>query len=1342
MGISFTPDQQKVIELHHRNILVSAAAGSGKTAVLVERIIRMVCDEAHPVDIDRLLIVTFTNAAAAEMRERISQGIAGQLQLHPESGHIERQATLLHNALITTIDSFCLYLIRNHFHEIGLDPAFRVADEGEIKLLKKDVLSQLLEDHFAEKDPAFINCVEFFCPCGSESVLENIIQDFYTFAMSYPWPEAWLEARITDHYVNSVEELEKSDIGACALSYLCRMLEGCVSALEQAKRLCEEPDGPYMYGELLEREIEALEKLAGCDSLHAWESAIFGIDFARLPVKKDASVSVQKREKAKELRNLVKDTIKDMQNSFFARPLEAYVRHLQESIPYIDELVGLTKEFMERLAGKKQEKKILDFNDMEHFALNILIKQEGDKLVPSPVALEYREHFAEILIDEYQDSNLVQEYLLKAVSGEENGTFNRFMVGDVKQSIYKFRLARPELFLEKYESYSSEESMCQRIDLSKNFRSRKEVVDTVNHIFSRIMSREKGGIAYDDKAALYVGASYPENAASDVGTTCPENAASDVGTTCPENAVSDVGTTCPENVASDVGTTCPENAASDVGTTCPENVVSDVGTTCPENAASDVGTTCPENVVSDLPQSRKSACKSELLLIEKPAKGDDLNAKQAEGLAIASKIKELKVNFRVTDKVSGMLRPVHYSDMVILLRTNSGWDEELKSVLQAEGIPVYITSKTGYFAAREVQELLQFLRVLDNPGQDIPLYGVMKSVFGGFTEEEIAMLRAEYKKDSPWEAEQQSEKGKDSLWEAEQQSEPRKISLWEAVQRSESRKCIAFKECIEKYRKFTIYMPIRELLQRIVEDFSYLHYVTAMPAGGKRKANIEMLFTKAEAFEKTSYFGLFHFVRYIEQLEKYDVDFGEAELVDENADLVRIMSIHKSKGLEFPVTFVAGMSKRFNMQDTSKAFLMDIDMGIATDYVNLHHRTKCKTFRKAVLSQKMKEDNLAEELRVLYVALTRAKEKLIMTATIPQAAKRLENDFGRASEGLRFMEYFNAGSYLDLVLPVLSSEVVDVKVYDSDDMYQEEMLEQLDLGVKESQLTFAGEYADKAIVQELSDRFDYRYAYDNLAALYTKTTVSELKIAAMADKDEAAYHAFEEKEVIPYIPGFRREQETVSGAVRGNAYHKVMELIDFEEIYMGNSQGKNGTDSQGKNGIDSVECNLPDSQGKNMEDYCEQNSPDLLEYNLAVFLDKQVASGALSTEYREVVNERKVLGFLTDAIAYRMWDAQKRGQLYKEQPFVFGIEASRLDKNFPESEKVLIQGIVDAFFVEEDGIVLLDYKTDRVKSGKELWNRYETQMDYYEEALCKLMNMPVKERILYSFSLGRCVSDL
>ena len=1183
MGVSYTPDQQKVIDLHNRNILVSAAAGSGKTAVLVERIIQMVCDESHPVDIDRLLVVTFTNAAAAEMRERISLGIAARVEKNPNSAHIERQATLLHNALITTIDSFCLYLIKNHFHEIGLDPAFRVADEGEIKLLKQEIMDALLEDSFGAGEEGFLECVEFFCPGGKEKNLEELIKRLHEFASSHPWPGKWLKECKKAYDTETVEELEASPLGQYALYYLKQMVCGCAETMKQVVALTHEPDGPYMYGELSEEELEKLQKLAECEHLQDWEVRLSGFAFGRLPSKKDPSVNEEKKALAKDLRDEVKSTLKKLQERFFGSLLESTIGQIQACKRPVDTLVELTLEFNRRLQEKKQEKKILDFSDMEHYALEILFCEKDGKMVPSKVALEYREYFAEILIDEYQDSNLVQELLLQVISGEDEGHYNRFMVGDVKQSIYKFRQARPELFMEKYKGYSSEESVCQRIDLSRNFRSRSSVLDTTNHVFERLMSEEVGGIAYDEKAALYAGAEYP---------------------------------------------------------------------------------VYDESI-------------SELLLLEKPADGTE--EKEAEGRMLAKKIKELKQTYLVTDKETKALRPVKYSDMVILLRATSGWDEAFKKALEAEGIPVYITSKTGYFAATEVQELLQFLRVLVNPRQDIPLFGVMKSLFGGFGEEEIALIR----------------------------SRDKKISLWECVQQAAGEgeeKCANFLATMEKYRSYTVYMPIRELLQTIVEDFAYLPYVTALPAGSKRKANVEMLFTKASDFEKTSYYGLFHFVRYIEQLEKYDVDYGQEEMLDESADVVRIMSIHKSKGLEFPVTFVAGLAKTFNMMDVNKSFLMDMDLGVATDYVNIKERYKVKSFLRSVMAAKLKEDTLAEELRVLYVALTRAKEKLILTATLEDANKSWEQRNPKGIQRMSFADFLSVGSLLDFLLPTLQEEDVRVSLYSQEDLLAEELSEQLQLAARKMDLE-KGEEADSVWLEQLERIFSYQYPHENLQSLYTKTTVSELKIAAMADKDEAAYHAFEKTESEPILPAFMREQEQqVGGTIRGNAYHKAMELMDFGKVY----------DAQGEPVWEQVEA----------------------------LLEAHVASGRLDVEYKEILNKYKLMNFLTDPLAKRMYAAQQAGQLYREQPFVLGISAGRLNQDFPSEEKVLIQGIIDAFFVEDGEIVLVDYKTDRVSSAKELWDRYETQLDHYEEALTKLMQMPVKERILYSFSLERCVSDL
>lgn len=1292
MGMKFTPEQQRVIELHNSNILVSAAAGSGKTAVLVERIIRMICDGEHPADIDRLLIVTFTNAAAAEMRERIAAGIAARLEADPGNEHIQKQSALLHNAQITTIDSFSLFLIRNHFNEIGLDPDFRVADEGEIKLLQQDVLAQLLEDAYAgnfvpeevltsreghdneETVPEmgaleqFHACVEYFCPGGRESVLEQHILNLSRYAGSFPWPAEWLEERKNDYAAGDMEALVHSDYGQYLTERVNRTVEGCLEKLQEVKRLCELPDGPYMYGELTDAEIEQLEKLTSCKDLEEQAAKVPAVTFARLPSKKDDSVDPAKRELAKAIRNSVKDTLSDLSESYFKTPLDLAVEQGKACREPLRILLDLVLEFDRRLLAAKRERHLIDFSDMEHYALQILLKREKVeesggtgtdrtetkyRIVPSDVAMEYRQYFQEILIDEYQDSNLVQEYLLSAISGEEEGRYNRFMVGDVKQSIYKFRLARPELFLEKYDTYQETGDLC-RIDLAKNFRSRIQVVDAVNDVFSRIMSREIGGIAYDDKAALYPGATYP--------------------------------------------------AAED------------------------------------------PAYGSEALLVRKPEKGereesgtgeqhaegagvlvDYDNVRQLEALAIAARIKQLKGSLKVMEKSTGELRPVRYSDMVILLRTTSGWDEEFKKILEQQGIPVYITSKTGYFGALEVQELLQFLRVLDNPRQDIPLFGVMQSVFGGFTQEEIAQIRSggeghSRKRMTLYEALKEVAQSSRTVEEGEETSAGE--SAGEETELSQ--KADTFLQRIDHYRNLTPYTSIRDLLQRILDDHDYLNYVTALPTGSKRRANVEMLLTKASAFEKTSYFGLFHFIRYMEQLEKYDVDYGEADTLDENADVVRIMSIHKSKGLEFPVVFVSGLSKRFNMQDANQSLIVDMDLGVAVDYVDSVRRIKNKTLRRAVLSAKMKEDNLAEELRVLYVALTRAREKLILTAVLDKADEKWELAQMTGQERLTYLDFCEAGSYMDFLLPILPKTGIAVKTLRTEDLAAEELGEQLRMGDRREQLRLiaCGETPltgdpeeNERKLMHLRERFAYQYPHPGLQKLYTKTTVSELKIAAMAEKDEAAFHTFEEKEVVPYIPGFRREQEKVSGAVRGNAFHRTMELLDFTYLF--------------------TESGLFTGCPNNYEEYRRGLDKNRLQNRLEEFLQRETISLRLTEEYAKAVSLPKILNFLEQELAYRMWRAQEQGLLYREQPFVLGIDAKRLDPDLPEGEKVLIQGIIDVFFIEDGEIVLLDYKTDVIDSLEALWNRYNVQIQYYEEALTKLMQMRVKERILYSFYLEK-----
>ena len=1254
MGVSYTEEQQKVIDTHGCNLLVSAAAGSGKTAVLVERIVKMVSDGAHPVDIDRLLVVTFTNAAAAEMRERISNAIGEKLVREPENEHLQKQATLLHNAQITTIDSFCLFVIRNHFHTIGLDPGFRIADEGELKLLQKDVLSDVLEQCYQKGEASFLNCMEYFSTGSRDSAVEEAVLKLYDFAMSNPFPEEWLLERKRDYAVPGAESggQENSFRAASALMELEwmkglmketeQMLQGLLDRIGQCVVLSEMPDGPYMYGELLEQEKEQIESLLAAQNYEERYLRFSALAFGRLSSKKDVTVSAMKRELVKNIRTEVKEQLQAMQKNYFANSSDEIVKQMGVCGKAVCALVDLALLFQETFARIKREKNILDFDDIEHFALSILLRhgEDGD-VEATETALEYRSHFAEILIDEYQDSNLVQEYLLSAISGEAEGNFNRFMVGDVKQSIYKFRLARPELFMEKYHTYQDAESGdTLRIDLHKNFRSREQVLTSTNMVFAQVMRRELGGIVYDEKAALYPGTVYPD--ASDAGND------------------------------------------------------------------------------------------TELLLFmekeeEKPDKGESVravSAKQQEAYGIARKIKELVTSFPVTDKETGKLRKATYKDIVILLRTTSGWDEEFKEILEEEGIPAHVTSKVGYFAATEIQELLHFLQILDNPLQDIPFYGVLHSYFGGFSEEEIAGVKAAYPK-------------KRYLYDAvkayaeDEQPDTLRVRLRE------------FLDKIGRYREMTVYMPVHELLQTIIREYAYLPYVLAKPGGSRRRANTEMLLVKAADYEKTSYYGLYHFLRYIEQLEKYDVDYGEANLQDENADVVRIMSIHKSKGLEFPICFVAGLAKIFNNRDANGHLVMDVEQGIGVDYVNPELRINSRNLRRNFIASKLRKDNLAEELRILYVAMTRAKEKLILTGTLKQPEKKILSLAAlqwMKEKSLAYDTLLRMGSFLEVLLYAAARNqcfdplwrLCGIEPESQHPFYREDMKlkislvqweDTLEANVKEivgrendrrKLLLFdtaeTVDRIDKNLLTVMSEKFAYEYPYGNLRDLYTKTTVSELKKAGMQEENDFSFPLYEEEQVIPYLPKFLKQDETVSGSDRGSAFHKVMELFDFKLL-----------------------TKLDDSA-------CGKTEREAL---VRTELERMRTEGKLSQVYYDAVSVSKIAAFLESNIAKRMAAAARTGKLYKEQPFVLGLSADRLNESFPKEETVLIQGIIDAFFEEKGSYVVVDYKTDAVDNAGELVRRYQTQLDYYAEALEQLSGyrltgegMRTAEKIIYSFKLG------
>ena len=1262
MGMKFTEDQQRVIDLRNCNILVSAAAGSGKTAVLVERIVELVsgsgCDSARAVDIDRLLIVTFTNAAAAQMRERITKALSDRVEAEPDNEHIKKQLMLIHNAKIMTIHSFCLYLIKNHFNDIGLDPDFRTADEGEIRLLKQEVLSELLEEQFALGRQEFTDCVEYFAYDGREKRLEELIERLYTFSGSYPFPEKWLRQHRMDYHMETFEELVKTEWFAGMMQEISALLQECKEQEKAALKVCEEPDGPYFYAVALEQDQELIagleQELASVvqtasepeqsvapaemdssvakDAFEALAARVQGISYARMAPKKDDSVSAEKRELVKAMRERVKSLLGTLSEKYFASGPKQWLAECRQADAALCELVDLALLFGERLTEKKREKNLLDFEDMEHLALQILLKEEENgQMVPSDTALEYREQFAEILIDEYQDSNLVQEFLLQSISGEDDGRFNRFMVGDVKQSIYKFRLARPELFLEKFATYQKEDGNCVRVDLKQNFRSRHEVTDCVNDLFLQLMHRELGGVEYDADAALYPAAQFPE-------------------------ADGEAADTREKGVA--LGGEEKQGSAVPVSTACEASIA-------------------------------RSPYEPELCIAAiSGEKGED--PKELEAKMIAGKIREIVGKLPVRDSESGQLRPARYQDIVILLRTTSGWDETFKKILEENAIPVFVTSKTGYFAATEVQTVLNFLRVLNNPLQEIPLFGVLKSVLFGFSDAQLATLRA------------LDETGKRCLYDCvklaagEGESGEGSVGYGSGSNGADAslrEKCCSFLSFLNRYREYAVYLPIHKLMEQFLEETGYLYTVSALPGGVQRRINVEMLLTRAESFEKTSYSGLFHFIRYMEQLEKYDIDYGETGASDENADVVRIMSIHKSKGLEFPVCFVSGLSKRFNRQDSVAPVLMDMDLGLAIDWVDPTARIRHTTLKKNVLARKLNADSMGEELRVLYVALTRAEEKLILTGTCKED-KLPQEDATQGAYGYSALRLQEASSYYDLVLPAWQSVGRRLQICTQEELLQAELV-RASLGYNSRQKLFeeAGKEPEAAELA-LCERLQKPYAHENLAGLFVKTTVSELKKEGMQEEAAEGLTLFPEEEVVPYLPQFVREQEeTVSGTTRGSAYHRLLEIFPFE---------RQETWTAAK---------------------------------IRTVIEECKADRRLSEEYAAAINVYKIRAFLQTPLAARMAKAAKSNRLHREQPFVLGLSANRLNTDFPEDETVLIQGIIDVYLEEEDGIVLADYKTDLVKDPKELILRYRVQLDYYEEALVRLTGKCVKEKLIYSFGL-------
>ena len=1323
MSVKWTEEQQKVIDTHGVDVLVSAAAGSGKTAVLVARILEMVTSPVHPVDIDRLLVVTFTNAAAAEMRQRIRDALEVRAEQEADNEHLQRQLVLIHNAKITTIHSFCLQVLRSHFHLIGLDPGFRVADEAEMQLLRQDVLKEVLDEAYETEaeNQEFHEFLEQFSTGKDDRPVMEAVLALYHFSMGQPWPLEWLQ-ECREMYVSGGAALAKTDSAeqkkeepdngsrleedsakegeeqnnqterVCGKTcdglhdplWLRAAVDDTKHVLEEAGNLVQraydtamEPFGPAAYGLALLDDLEQIKRVARAQDYHGLAAAFRGMHpYKRLSTKKDPDVLEEKKQLVKDLREAAKTALAGVRTRYFYDTPEVIRDEFERSGLSVRWLTYLTEAFSKRLAQRKAEKNMLDFSDLEHLALQILVERKDGENHPSAAAREYAGQFEEIMIDEYQDSNLVQELILGSVSGGGCGAHNLFMVGDVKQSIYRFRLARPELFLEKYHAYPQLET-AQRIDLHKNFRSRYEVLNSVNYIFRQIMTENPGGIVYDEDAALYAGAKFPERV-----DLCAEKDA----------WVQDGGK--PE---SDASQSMKKEEAN--------------------------GALLKAEEIKET-SSRESVYTTELWLTE----SDTARRRETEARMVGARIEAMVGKEQIWDKdltpegwTEGMerggYRPVQYKDIVILLRTVSGWADTFGSVLTEMGIPNFTGSQSGYFSAAEVRTVLSYLQVLDNPRQDIPLAAVLHSAIGGLDEEELAWIRSE------------SEEG--SFYEC------CRSYLESGADKAIKEKLAHFFDMLEHFRARAEYTPVHLLLWEILDETGYGAYAQALPAGSQRKANLDMLVEKAIAYEATSYRGLYHFVRYIENLKKYEVDYGEANIGSESDNTVRIMSIHKSKGLEFPVVFVCGMAKQFNETDSRAKAVMHPSLGIGCDCVDTRLRTRQASLLKKIIQKTTSMENLGEEMRVLYVAMTRAKEKLILTGCVgnmEEQAAKWSQTAATPGETLPYSSLTGASSYLDWVMPALMRhpdarmlalslhipyEEFDQSVWKkrmekgkpvdktdafsthyefyamAKELFEAEEFRQADkeqaslAALLNPDLSVcADEEARKYLAHVFSE--DFAYQYERGQKIAGKLSVSELKKRSQEpeETDAKQLYAPEEEEI---IPGFYRTDVQVKGAARGTLYHTFMENLDFSK-----------------------------------------------KEELQMQLEELVNCGKMSRDEASAVRLSDIRRFLKTKTGKGMEQAARAGKLHREQPFVLGVPAETIQKEWSGDETVLVQGIINAWFEDEDGaVVLVDYKTDHIADREKLAERYRGQLSYYAQALKQLTGRTVKTQVIYSFFLGK-----
>ena len=1183
--MQWTLEQLQAINEKGSNILVAAAAGSGKTAVLVERIINKIIK--YKIDIDKILVVTFTNLAAAQMKERILDAIYKKMEENPEDIELQRQITLLPKSNICTIDSFCLDVVKNNFFELDISPNFRIADEIELKILKQETLEELFEDKYENNDKDFLKLIEIYTSYRGDDNLRDIILKIYNYIQSTPYPKKWLKEQVNKFNIKEKIDFSLTQWGAILFKNAKEDFSYAILQLQDLLEIAQK-ENLRKTEIIFSEDIRKLQKLNNTNNWDELYNALQEFFFDRW--SKDKDVTTELNDELKKRRDMIKNKVDYIKKESIIYNSEIAIEdtiRMYDTMKIIEEIVN---EFSDLFQEKKKEKNIVDFSDIEHFALEILIRESK----PTPVAIKYQEKFEEIAIDEYQDSNMVQELILNTISRDNN----IFMVGDVKQSIYKFRQARPELFLEKYDTYKlkqyKKETDNLKIKLFKNFRSRKEILDITNLLFQNIMSKEYGAIEYDKDEYLNLGAEdYKEG--KDL---------------IPELHIIDV------------------NSEDDDIDNENEHL---------------------ENVV-------------------------------IEAKFVAKKIKEMIENkFLVSDKDKN-LRPATYKDFAVLLRSTKNIANIYEKELNIENIPVFCDATSEYLSSYEIQVIMNLLKIINNPHSDIPQITILRSMIGGFNENELLELRRNEKEKSFY------------------------ISMLEYLKYDKAKeelreKVRSYIKKIDDWREDSKFLSLDEFIWKLYLETGFYNYVSLMQNGEYRTANLKMLFEKARTYEKTSFKGLYNFINFIDKLQITSGDMGGAKIIGENENVVRIMSIHKSKGLEFPIVFLSSTGKKFNIMDLNQDdILLHNDLGLGPKYIDSKLNVKFDTLSKKAIGIKTKQELIDEELRVLYVALTRAKEKLVITGIEKDLSKQMINkeklikcyegyqaskiDKNILKKYMRYLDYFE--------LIILNNQQID-KFFTLHVHKINEIVNNINETEKDHKIDITGLINNREINEDdiikIKDKIYWNYKYLISTKINSMASVSELKNKAREKVEDLSY-----KE-----PKFIKDEIEISSVRKGTLMHLILLNLDEKEDYTAEK-------------IESI-------------------------------IKKLVEKEIITKKESEVINTNKVLKFTQSTIFTELKNSKA---IYKEQPFYMYVPAKLIYEEDTD-ENVLIQGIIDLYYItEDDKIVLVDYKTDYVEDNNEnsLIEKYYIQLKLYKIAIEKSLNKSVNEIYIYSTYLEKSIKIL